>query len=242
MGIYIKKVLGYGLQMTSEESADLLNSDALRKLYGMSTDSYKAFLQGKYGTNDLNMDYAMSDLGVAGAWVKYDYRASDFITVVDSRMDGEDESAEDLTWVVITPPMVCGEWKHNDNAIDYAEAIHKYQDVDFQMEFSFKSFNQGLYPYEGIFTNHLTGKRFSDRDVSLVNRYLNIMEDESTPQEEETLHLLLSGLNVSSMEEFHTVIHPAPPQSVIDIAEWTGVFKDESIARKLRPALLTYWS
>lgn len=242
MGIYIKKVLGYGLQMKADEAADLLNTAALRKLFGMRTAEYKEFLQNKYGTNDLNMDYVMSDLGVAGAWVKSDYRASDFITVVDSRQDGEDESETDLTWVVITPPMVCSEWKHNDNAIDYAEAIHKYQDADFQMEFSFKLFNQGLYPYEGTFTNHVTGARFNAHDATLVRRYLKIMEDESTPQEEKALQLLLGALKVSSVEEFHAVIHPAPPQSVIDIAEWTGVFKDENIARKLRPALLTYWS
>lgn len=242
MGIYIKKVLGYGLQMKANEASDILNSDALRKRHGMSTDDYKSFLRKKYGTDSDDQSYAMSDLGVAGAWVKHDYRASDLVTVVDSRLDGEDESETDLRWVVITPPMVCGEWKHNDNAIDYAEAIHKYQDTDFQFESNFKLFNQGLYPYEGIFTNHITGARFNAHDVALVKRYLKLMETESTPAEEKGLSRLLATLKVSSVEEFHNVIHPAPPQSAIDIAEWTGVFNDESVARKLRPALLTYWS
>lgn len=242
MGIYIKKVLGYGLQMKADEVSELLNSDTLRKRHGMSTDNYKTFLRNKYGTDSEDQSYFMSDLGVIGAWEKYKYMASDFITVASSRLDGEDESASDLAWIVITPPMVCKEWKHNDNAIDYAEAIHKYQNADFRFDCDFKIFNQGLFPYEGTYTNHNTGARFNAHDVLLVKRYLRVMGDETTPEEDKTLRLLLATLKVSSVEEFHAVIHPAPPQSVLDIAEWTGVFKDESIARKLRPSLLTYWS
>lgn len=242
MGIYIKKVLGYGLQMKATEVSDTLNRDVLRKLYGMSADNYKEFLQDKYGNNDLYLAYAMSDLGIIGTWENEKYSASDFITVAESRLDGEDESETDLAWIVITPPMVCKEWKHNDNAIDYAEAMHKYQDTDFRFDADFKLFNQGLFPYDGAYTNHKTGERFNSQNVSLVHRYLKLMRTESTPAEEATLRLLLATLKVSSVEEFHAVIHPAPPQSVLDIAEWVGVIKDESIARKLRPALLTYWS
>lgn len=240
MGIYIKKVLGYGLQMKATEVSDILNREVIRKLYGMSAADYKEFLQNKYGPETL--EEAMSDLGIIGTWENEEYRASDFITVAESRLDGEDESETDLAWIVITPPMVCKEWKHNDNAIDYAEAMYKYQDTDFQFDADFKLFNQGLYPYDGAYTNHKTGERFNSQNVSLVHRYLKMMDTESTPAEETTLRLLLATLKVSSVEEFHAVIHPAPPQPVLDIAEWTGVFKDESIARKLRPSLLTYWS
>jgi hypothetical protein len=241
VGTYIKKVLGYGLQMTTEKASEIINKDVLRKLYGMSADSYKEFLRGKYGTDSLDMGYMMSDLDNFNLWAQENYSAWDFITVVENRLDGDDGPETPLTWLVITPPMVCNEWKHNDDAIDYAEASHKYQDSDFQLDFSFKVFNHGMFPYEGTFTNHATGERFNASQATLVQRYLRMMKTESTPLEEKSLKLLLDTLKVSSVEEFHSVIHPAPPQSVLDIAEWTSIFTDDSIARKLRPALLTYW-
>lgn len=244
MGTYIKKVLGYGLEMKTEEVSEILNLTAFRQLGRLKSDNYKNFLEEKYASVPSDdIAYYLNDLQNGGI-VNSDYDATELITVVDNAMQVENNpDLTPLSWVIVAPLLTHKEWKRNDDPLDFAEVMHKYQDEEtFNYDFSMKFFNQGLFPYEGTFVNHATGERISDNRVMTLKRYIRVTATESTPQEDKTLRLLLATLKFSSVEEFQKLIHPAPPESVIDIAEWAGIFKDPSVAQRLRPALLTYWS
>lgn len=244
MGTYIKKVLGYGLEMTEEESSDLLNLTSLNRLSHLDSESYLRFLENKYAAVPSDdIAYYLNDLHI-GEMSKSNYRAYDLITVVDNSIQIEENyDTPSLSWVVISPLLTHKEWKHNDDPIDYAEVMHRYQNEEtFQFDFDMKFFNQGLFPYDGAFTNHATGERFNDDRVTRLKRFLRVTGTESNSRDDKTLRLLLTTVGVSSVEEFHNLIHPAPPESVIDIAEWSGIFNNPSVAKRLRPALLTYWS
>ena len=243
MGIYIKKVLGYGLQMTADEASGILNRDVIPGLRGMPATEYKEFLEKKHSPDKDEQAYYLSDLSTFGLLKQDKYTASDSITIVTNSEIGGEGTGEDTDTVrvVITPPLTCKEWKHNDDAIDYYEEAYKYQNSMNPLETTMKFFNHGLFPYEGNFTNHRSGERFDSRLVTTVQRYLQT-RSEAIPEEDQALRLLLASVKVSSVEEFHSLVHPAPPQSVLDVVEWTGIFKDVSTAQKLRPALLKYWS
>lgn len=244
MGTYIKKVLGYGLEMTEEESSDLLNFTSLKRLGHLDSDSYRQFLENKYSSVPSDdISYYLNDLHI-GEMSKSNYRAYDLITVVDNSLQIEESyDKPSLSWIVISPLLTHKEWKHNDDPIDHAEVMHQYQDEEtFQFDFSMKFFNQGLFPYEGGYINHSTGERFNDDRVTRLKRYLRVAVPQANPEYDKTLRLLLATVGVTSVEEFKNLIHPAPPISVTDIAEWSGIFNDSTVIQRLRPALLTYWS
>lgn len=244
MGTYIKKVLGYGLEMTEEEDSKILNQESLNRLGRLDSDSYMEFLENKYASVPSDeISYHLNDLHI-GEMSKSRYQASDLITVVDNSIQGEENyDMPSLSWIVISPLLTHKEWKHNDDPIDFAEVMHKYQGEEtFRFDFNMKLFSQGLFPYEGSFINHATGEVFNDYRVTQLKRYLHSTSPRTDTTADKTLSLLLASVGVSSVEEFHKVIHPAPPISVIDIAEWSGIFNDPSQCLRLRPALLTYWS
>lgn len=244
MGTYIKKVLGYGMEMKTEELSEIINLTAFRQIGQLEPGDYKKFLEEKYASVPSDdIAYYLNDLQNGGL-VNSDYHAMNLITVADNALQVEGTpDIPSLSWIVVSPLLTHKEWKRNDDPLDFAEAMHKYQDEEtFQYDFSMKFFNQGLFPYEGTFVNHATGERLSDNRVVTLKRYLRVTAGKPTPQGDKTLRLLLATLGLSSVEEFQTLIHPAPPESVIDIGEWTGIFKDPSVAHRLRPALLTYWS
>jgi hypothetical protein len=247
MGTYIKKVLGYGLEMTEEQASDILNHESLKKLSCLDSVSYMKFLEGKYTSEpevpSENLAYYLNDLNI-GEMSKSKYRASDLITVVDNSLQVEENYEESSrTWAVITPLLTHREWKHNDDPIDYAENMYKYQNEEtFRFDFSMKFFNQGFFPYDGGYINHATGEHPDNDMVTMLKRYLHTTSTQAQPENDTALRLMLASVGVSSVEEFKQCIHPAPPVSVTDIAEWSGIFNDPSTASLLRPVLLTYWS
>lgn len=239
MGIQIKKVLGYGLQMTAEEGSELIDSPVVARLDTLTGQNYIDFLTAKYanaGTNEIS--YQNNDLHISDVSSILTYSAADFVTVVDT---AEEDRSQDLVWVVITPPLVCTEWKHIGDPIDYYENAYRLNSSENELNAEAKFLKQGLFPYYGPYINHLTGELLADKDVSMVRLYHQRMQDGAV-SDDEVLRSLLKPLNVSSLEEFELLVHPAPPTSVVDIAEWTGIFKKPSIATILRPCLLTYWS
>lgn len=247
MGTYIKKILGYGLEMKAEEGSIILNKEALNRLNHLDSPSYLEFLKGKYPTEPEvpsdNLAYYLNDLHI-GEKSKSKFTAANLVTVVDNQLQVEENySVDSRLWVVITPLLTHQEWKHNDDPIDFAENIYKYQDEEtFQFEFSMKFFNQGFFPYDGGYINHATGENPDADMVIRLKRYLHATASQIIPTDDMALRLLLASVGVSSVGEFKSLIHPAPPISVIDIAEWSGVFKDSAVIQRLRPVLLTYWS
>lgn len=247
MGTYIKKVLGYGLEMTEEEDSKILNHESLNRLGRLDTDSYIKFLENKYTSEPQvpsdNLGYYLNDLHI-GEISRSKYNATDLITVVDNSLQIEETyDVPRLTWIVISPLLTYKEWKHNDDRLDYAEVIHSYQDEEtFRFDFNMKFFNQGLFPYDGGYINHATGEMLDDDRVTILRRYLRATSPQTNPEEDKALRLLLASVGVSSVEEFKRLIHPAPPISAIDIAEWSGIFNDSTAMQRLRPVLLTYWS
>lgn len=248
MGIRIKKVLGYGLETTEKELSAIVNTDVFRKRLSFTTSDYNTFLEGKYSKpNDETsveeeMAYYLSDLCL-GSWEEHKYTAYDLITVVTRPAEGKTEtgSDDDIVSLLITPPLTYEKWNHHDDPIDYYEESLKYRNSEFQLETTMQFMDHSLFPFEGSYLNHATGETVKSEMVNLTRRYIHVTKDESTPEEDKALRLLLAGLKVSSVEEFQTLIHPAPPVSVLDIAEWTGLFHDSTVAQKLRPALLKYW-
>ena len=47
MGTYIKKVLGYGMEMKTEELSEIINLTAFRQLGQLEPGDYKKFLERK---------------------------------------------------------------------------------------------------------------------------------------------------------------------------------------------------
>lgn len=244
MGTYIKKVLGYGLEMTEEEDSKILNHESLNRLGCLTSDDYIQFLEHKYASvSSDEISYHLNDLHI-GEMSRSKYNASDLITVVDNSIQIEETyDVPRLTWIVISPLLTHKEWKHNDDPLDYAEVMHKYQDEEtFQFDFNMKFFNQGLFPYDGGYINHATGEMLNDDRVTILKRYLRATAPKTNPEEDKALRLLLATVGVASVEEFKQFVHPVPPLSVTDIAEWSGIFNDSTVIQRLRPVLLTYWS
>lgn len=240
MGTYIKKALGYGITIPEEKKVQLLNEEAVENIFSLTPEGYKKFLQTKYAGQVHSQDELMSDIHVVKAGDNKPQQIWSSLTIV-----GPDEYGAENgdTHVVIIPYSVCKEWQHFDDAIDYYEEAYTHRnDESMNMEPSIKFFNHGLFPYDGRFINTRTGaivKSAVYRDLLSMESLLRNATEKASLKYVSTA---FRKLGVENWEELHSVISPAPPICAIDLAEYSGLFKDSDTIKNLRPALLTYWS
>ena len=242
MGTRVSKVLGFGMEMSYAEAGSVLNADSEKRLGHMEGTSYRDFLLKKYAKPSSDRSFHLNDLQRVPAKDFAGFKANDLITVVgawDVEMEGAKPKKNDRICVIITPPAMLGEWKHYDDAIDYYEEIFKYQNKKFSYDPNIKFFTHSLFPYTSRFINHNTGEEVDAQSVTELREQLS--KKNRSDVEETLVGYYLKQAGLSSAEEL-SAVHPAPPTPVLDIAEWVGLFHNPVAARRLRPALLTYWA
>lgn len=169
------------------------------------------------------------------------YWPDNFVTFVT------DEYAEESPTHVIVSTFSTGiDWKRNDDDIDFYEYDYDHGtdgESDRYYAPSIKYLNRGLFPYEGNFINSRTGRTVSTRSYHETKDYIRIASEFGhNPQLLENLERLFREAEVDHAEDFQKTVRPSAPVQTVDLSEYLGIFKSIESARRLRPAIVTFWS
>jgi len=226
MGIRIHKVMGYGFVLTEEEYDSVINTNHKGRK-NLSMSEYLEFLERKEAnpTEKEGLDLPGNDI----SWLQNDINGSfnkitsrDFVTIADMP-DGK-------TAVVVTPFIVINEWKHSDDAIDYAEA----EDIDDELmgENSYRLLKYGQFPYSGSYMDSETGQVISKEIMDALR--FNLDNDYSRRAAAES--------GYESIEQAISRKVPNVPTDVVNVCEWLELFVNVDSWKRLRPMIITDWS
>lgn len=169
------------------------------------------------------------------------YWPENFVTFVT-----DENSNESPIHVIMSTFSTAREWKRSDDDIDFYEYDYDHDtevDSDGYYAPSIKYLNRGLFPYDGNFINLRTGRKVSSRNYYTIKDYIKIGEEFGYNDKlKESLGNLLRDAEVESTDDFVNIVRPSAPIQAVDLAEYLGVFKSRDAARKLRPAIVTFWS
>lgn len=149
--------------------------------------------------------------------------------------------------MVLVPPSLAAEWIQNDNIFDYVEA-HLGDQPD--TEPTLREI-RGIYPYDGLWMDKLTGLELHPGQVS---RFFRMIEQKADP-----LHLLAAARKITPFSPWEDAGDPAQPlfkdagtaadrlarlvpAEIQELAAMGKLFTSPDTWKSLRPVLYTYWS
>jgi hypothetical protein len=216
MGIRIKKMIGWGLEV--EEEDPRVDFEVLREgIYDsdqLNLADYRAFLEELY-EEDKAKDFNDRDLDLMSEVKFLQQQDEMFIGEPNNKIriretylhDAFEAVGNSFPWTLcIAPIHYARSWKRYDDTIDYVEAT---LDQDWDTTISWPDNNP--FPYNDLF--------WSTHDFSRISRG--------------------EVIDARVMGNFDDIA-PIVPTSVIRIAEWTGILSEED-ARRLRPVYIQYW-
>lgn len=250
MGLRIHKAMGWGFSGTNEEVMNLLREGWDDDLNTKTLPMYKTFLQNKYEVTDEMLtdvvkykdkflDRAFyTDLIQVSSHLrkkKKNYNGFDFITYCD-------EFDEELTQqaFVVTPFLVINEWKHSDDALDYAEVAYTAQnDADFELENTMKWLKNPQFPYISSGMHAVTGEPVSFSFYRELRNMQDIHKISGAVDDADEELCMMNGFE--SFADANKNVVAVVPQDVQDLCEWLQLFENPATVLALRPVILTMW-
>lgn len=133
----------------------------------------------------------------------------------------------------IVPPDCYKTWYRYDDTIDYYDERERFAEGDGAY---FKVFDDGLYPYNGLFWDVATGE--SIRNWAAYRRLINSGTHETDGS---ALDLAKALIAKDNWNEIISRINSIVPASVELLCEYTQLFSDANTFRTLKPMKYVYW-
>jgi len=128
-------------------------------------------------------------------------------------------------------------WERYDDPIDVVEETCVRKPVTNDLPTNYvKTFEDGFYPFAGLFMNARNGKRLDDK----VIYWLRARETEGIPQE--VRETLAKEMGFRSHAEAEKHVAPLVPEEVRDLVTYAKLFTHPNGWRQLRPMIYTYWA
>lgn len=226
MGIGVHKILGYGMDVKTQDyriNDDRFNAESLdwEKLESLTKEEFVKFTIDYQST----LDKEDVDKYYLPAFVNH------LLVNFDATNNIKFNFEYGLDFITIVPPTI-GNWCRYNDTIDYYECFAKGEPIN-RVDY----IDGGIYPYNGLYMRKSTGKQLSLRDPvdSLLSRIRYL------PGRVDLLDIL-NKLGFASLEEYENEIVPQIPIEVRLFCEFTKIFKDNKTINELKPCLYTYWS
>lgn len=224
MGIRLKKALGYGIALSTQELKEQVNLANLDIAMPKSLAEYKASLSASSEHTDSEM--------LLRYWIDKNLEKREIADFVHL----EKVSKENFALVIIPIPMI-SEWLRWDNSIDYVEYELKFSDGRYPQQSEITWLPYAPYPYSGLYMDAISGERISQYHVDLWK----FLKDNKDTENGALVQRLLDVLEVSSLDEADNRIVPHVPEEVRNFIEWLGLFKNPDQWKSLRPVLGSFW-
>jgi hypothetical protein len=242
MGIRIRKIMGYGLADLHLDEEQQLADPRLRKNVQKSLNQpimgYAEWLRALHEADPKN------DMVADDRWrfpyredgskqlAKVEGKARDWITL----LDGEEYSLTDGHGLILFQPYGFKDWYRYDDDMDYVQhSLQHDMEGDDALAPTVQYLPYNPYPHDGNYRRRDTGELIRSPWLTDMNRALHQGDDVIAT-------FAAEKMGFASVADYQLNVYQAPPNNVIEFATWTGIFKDPTTARFLKPMLLTYWS
>lgn len=238
MGIRIHKFLGYGLDSVTENDPRI-NFDSwilhCENYPGLS--EYQEWLSAR---EESLRGYHSLDL-----WHLRD--AGKHPPPADSRWRKDQDLLNCVAWnceATAPRPLVLRllsmpDWSRNDDTIDYTQETFLARSYGLEaVTDRLEMVNACIYPWDGQYMDDRTGDRLDQKIMMWVRSRNRSLEEPVSPG---TLDLFAQEAGFTDHAEAQAHVFPVVPQEIRDLAEFSGVFTDETVWRQMKPLLYTYW-
>jgi len=261
MGVRIHKILGYGLVDVKTENYTLSDNrfrdnfldDIFDNEYKYSEKSYLEFLENKlkeYKKNPSKFDFREFDITLEIGFIKRKNEEGKLSSLQTRNpvysFNFQPEFGLDNVFSVI-PYLENDKWYRYDDMIDYVEETEIINSKDCPCKNKITVFNNGIFPYSGIFWDNRTGKRIEEGS-SMID-FLQAKNVLSYSREKKqvdyylaTKKIAIKELGFENQDDVLKYITPMVPWCLRFLVEFLNIFKDhEKTIRQFKPMLYTWW-